>query len=122
MALDFFDQKALELIGLEVQISKVKNPSLREGFTIGKMIVKRSQIKKLGIESSLQLSSLQDALIEQGYYLFEYSPLDNFILLNLKIIKGQSVVLEQEHFDTLLKTSQQSALTYFNARKSIDNK
>ena len=61
-------------------------------------------------------------LIEQGYYLFEYSPLDNFILLNLKIIKGQSVSLEQEHFDTLLKTSQQSALAYFNARKSIDNK
>lgn len=120
MSLDFYDEKALELIGLEIQISKMKKPTLQKGFTVGKLIINRNVLKKMNICSKLQLESLQDALIEREYYLLEYNPVDSFILINTKILKGQSNLLEQENVEQLTKTAKNIAIEYFTEREKIN--
>jgi len=84
--MDFYDEVAHKLIGLEIKLSqKYKENNLPVGYTTGKARIHRHVLKKYyGIHTDLQLESLKDALSELGYALVQFDYASDLFLINQK--------------------------------------
>lgn len=94
--MDFYEETALKLIGIEVELSRrIKN--LSPGYTTGKARIKRYLLKqKYNITSDFQLESLKDALSEHGYALIAFDYSSDFFLINVKnfLVNTRNITIE----------------------------
>lgn len=115
--MDFYDEVAHKLIGIEVELSK-KAKNLPTGYTTGKARIKRHLLKqKFGINSNLQLESLRDSLNELNYVLVEFDYSSDLFLINVKnfLMNTRVIGIEEieEYEDEAIDTSEE----FFEAAK-----
>jgi hypothetical protein len=116
--LDFYEEVALKLIGIEVELSR-RFKNLPPGYTTGKARIKRYLLKqKYHINSNFQLESLRDALAERGYALIEFEYQSDFFLINIKNFLVNTRIISPEEIDGLNSKAIGIALQYFEAIKN----
>ena len=82
--MDFYEEVALKLIGLEVALSK-EFKQFPDGYTTGRARISRKCLKaNYNITSQLQLDSLRDALADRGYVLIELDYASDLFLINIR--------------------------------------
>lgn len=116
---DFYSKLAMSLIGYDVLATQKLKDNVADGFTIGRMRIKRMQLQDLGITTSFQLESLRDALAEYNYLLIEPSFSEDFILTNIKILRNGSNTLDSVSNDSQ-ETAMQAYFKYQVARNEIE--
>ena len=120
--MDFYEEVARKLIGIEVELSK-KAKGFPLGYTTGKARIKRYLLKqRFSITSNFQLESLKDALLELGYCLVELDYSSDLFLLNLKNFTMNTRVIGNDEIDSFENTAIETARQFLTARKTQEQK
>lgn len=120
--MDFYEEVARKLIGIEVELSK-KAKGFPVGYTTGKARIKRYLLKqRFNVTSNFQLESIKDALLELGYCLVELDYSSDLFLLNIKNFTMNTRVIGNEEIDSFEKTAVETSRQFLTARKAQEQK
>ena len=120
--MDFYEEVARKLIGIEVELSR-KAKGFPVGYTTGKARIKRYLLKqRFNVTSNFQLDSLKDALLELGYCLIELDYSSDLFLINLKNFTMNTRVIGNDEIDSFGNTAIETARQFLIARKAQEQR
>jgi hypothetical protein len=121
--IDFFEEQAIRLIGIELQLSKQRKPNLSNGCTVGKAKIKRQLLKRqFGIDTNYKLECLKDALQEKGYSLIIPNYWDDILLINLRLLKTGAEEILIDHTNADFSKLMKDVNEYELERSKIDTR
>ena len=119
--MDFYEEAARKLIGMEVELSK-RAKNLPDGYTTGKGRIKRLVLKNsFNISSDFELANLRDALSGLGYALITFDYASDFFLINIKNFLVNTRIIGDNEIAELSGIALNSAETFLNARENLAN-
>lgn len=117
--MDFYEETALKLIGLEVALSK-EFKQFPDGYTTGRARISRKLLKRnFNVTSQIQLDSLRDALFDKGYYLVELDYASDLFLINIRNFLSNTRIIDGENIE---KYTSRSLIDYANTYLSLQTK
>lgn len=109
--MDFYEETALKLIGMEVALSK-EFKQFPDGYTTGRARISRKCLKSnYNITSQIQLDSLRDALSDKGYVLVELDYASDLFLINIRNFLSNTRIINSEAIE---KYTSRNLIDYAN--------